>query len=1318
MIVVPVNPVSVNWASSYFSLMMQAASAKAQLNALLPKLAQFGELIVDPEGPEDEEIPSVKVIRYLDEAKRKLVEMRRKQPALNTLVEEIEKVIAYVGLDAELQALEPTPSFGVLSGTLASVGVEVPDWQVNQDLVIGLARSVNEARTARQGLPCMKAGTLNGTPVYLVSMGKPDEYTGSSIYPIGVGREQVRSAAATALGALILLWDYQAQTWKKGAALQFGLPMPPEKGNDPTESSTFVNFVTPKRVTYARGSEGVILEFGPNDVVAHGLLIGKETKQFVLNRVEKDNELTYQGTLGREPLVVSFEDDGIRLVTPTMSVSFPLKETKYVAQGVDKLLSPPAAVAWLATGFEQLKQDIRDPGRTSSKALASWFQAVTRTNASMDSLRSVVLQAAAALKDLRLGLVGSISGMDGAPRIMKYDPYYGSPPIERSLASQRTMTRRSLTKLPRTERVTLKVSETEKATIIRELPAPSFSFIEVERNAPGLAKGYVSKFSMEEFQQADGRAQRRLENALWKSSEAESTKTLRDIPLVGDSSPIQTLVITVWGFKGEMNYGVVWQSDPLSAAQLGEMFEEDPEIAMANLYGWVVEQSGIVSKAQAFGEKGPPISYAIIVNAIVSIPRLERLKKVLPKPYPLGYGKIRGTTERLGLYVTSLRVEEELTDENGKSVKTKIPSHVGKFAENQGLILSQLPVESILPVAVELGRVVWERNQKKLIPSELPATLFSLSRLEKTKEWERLFKLVQAEAEGEDGMSGEQVIEETWTRLMAEGVSPYFGKGGTPNIVYGGRRAFAALGGSKGQAVRKGQVALGTGGYSTGFMVSADPTNSKWATKKPGMYRDVVLFAASIIKQTGVSERGLKRVSSEVPTESEIQNLMGKYGITVDDFNDPQQYIEALEKLKRVLYFRDVAQPMNTGRMIDTLTASDFGMYQIDEMSRLNPRRRLRRNPLTESQLELATKYLESKKKEREPGDLPEFLSKARKTEGVGLYTPERVRKLFPREQIDGKDTWSPKVRLARSLGEFDAAIRVGAKDRPEQVVRAGRARSLDEFPLQNDDVLNLIAEEAGLSLETIGDILAAQRSSVKTVKSTKGKTRYSMQPSTAICKAYKGRRLTTYAPPKEVMESGNPRNYKVIILMSPLNAALPRVMTWRRGAHLDCDLVGRSPEELSELLGKAIQSSMLWLVEREGHAERSKRNRMAMTDILVGRVGQPMLYVAYKAGEQVSIDTITQNLQRAKFDSDYQINLYPEKEREARSERDIQRYSEAVGEMPARTPRKPRPEPVEQVVVKTKEPEQEPELEEEGPEFEEEQEEEFDLGLPGLGEE
>lgn len=1279
MIVVPVNPISVNWASSYYSLMLQAASAKAQLNALLPKLAQFGELIVDPEGPEDEEIPSVKVVRYLDECKRKLVELRRKQPTLNTLVEEIDRVIPYVGLDVELQSLEPAPSFGVLSGTLASIGVQVHDWQVNQDLVIGFARAVDEARTARQGLPCMKAGNLGGTPVYLVSMGKPDEFTGSSIYPVGVGREQVRSATATALGALIHCWDVQSQTWKKGAALQFGLPMPQERGNDPTESSTFVNFVTPKRVTYAQGSEGVILEFGPNDVVAQGLLVGKESKQFVVQRVEKENELTYQGNLGREPVVVSFDDTGIRLVTPTMTVSFPHKSTKFVAQGVDKLLAPPAAVAWLATGFEELKKDIREPGRTSSKALASWFQAVTRTNASMDNLRSVVLQAAAALKELPLGLIGAIPGQDGAPRIMQYEPYFGSPPIERSLASQRTMTRRSMTRFPRTERVTLKVSDTEKATIIRELPAPSFAYIEVERNKTGLAKAYGAKFSMEEFRQADGRAQRKLENALWKVSDStEGAKALRDIPLVGDSSPIQSLVITVWGLKGEMSYGVVWQS-ALNASQLEDMFGDNPESAMANLYEWTVEQSGIVPQAQSFGEKGPPVSYAIVVNTVVSIPRTERLKKVLPKPYPLGYGKIRGTTERLGLYVTSLRVEEEeLTNEDGKTVKTKIPSHVGKFAENQGLILSQLPVESILPVAVELGRVVWERNQKKLIPSELPATLFSLPRLEKTKEWERLFKMVQAENADEDGMTEEEMVAETWTLLMAEGVSPYYGSGGTPSIVVGGRRAFAALGGTKSQAVRRGQVALSTGGFSAGFMASADPGGSKWATKKPSMYRDVVLFAASIIKQTGVSERGLKRVSTEVPTESEIQNLMGNYGITVDDFSNPQQYIEALEKLKRVLHFRDAPQPMSTGRMIDTPTASDFGIYQISEMSRLNPRRRMRRNPLTESQLELATKYLESKKKEREPGDLPEFLSKARKAEGVGLYTPERVRKLFPREQIDGKDTWSPKVRLARSLGEFDAAIRVGAKDRPEQVVRAGRARSLDEFPLQNDDVLNLIAEEAGLSLETIGDILSAQRSSVKTVKSTKGKTRYSMQPSTAICKAYKGRRLTTYSPPQEVMEAGNPRNYKVIILMSPLNASIPRVMTWRRGAHLDCDLVGKTPEELPELLGRAIQSSMLWLVEREGHAERSKRNRMAMTDILVGRVGQPMLYVAYKAGEQVSIENITQNLQRAKFEPEYQIKLYSEREREARTERDIQRYAEAVGEMPARTPRKSPSKPVE----------------------------------------
>lgn len=133
--------------------------------------------------------------------------------------------------------------------------------------------------------------------------------------------------------------------------------------------------------------------------------------------------------------------------------------------------------------------------------------------------------------------------------------------------------------------------------------------------------------------------------------------------------------------------------------------------------------------------------------------------------------------------------------------------------------------------------------------------------------------------------------------------------------------------------------------------------------------------------------------------------------------------------------------------------------------------------------------------------------------------------------------------------------------------------------------------------------------------------------------------------------------------MLSPQQAAVPRVMTWRRGVHLDCDLVGSTPEDLPELLGRALQSAMLWLVERSEVSAESNRNRMNRTDILVGRVGQPFVYVAYHAGETVSLGQIESNIRRAQSgEESYKVPLYTsERERVAQTERDVANYMNAA---------------------------------------------------------
>jgi hypothetical protein len=240
------------------------------------------------------------------------------------------------------------------------------------------------------------------------------------------------------------------------------------------------------------------------------------------------------------------------------------------------------------------------------------------------------------------------------------------------------------------------------------------------------------------------------------------------------------------------------------------------------------------------------------------------------------------------------------------------------------------------------------------------------------------------------------------------------------------------------------------------------------------------------------------------------------------------------------------------------------------------------------------------------------------------------VRELFPRE---GKElnTWGRGETIIPTLKKRDYFRGVSAPTLSDENLDALSKAKWEEPGGQDRAVLSETAVEylkgaMGLSLEEADSILTEMRGSAKGRLSKRG-ARIAMQPSSAVCKQGRSRKLP-YRPPRALFDAVG--NQAVVILMG-IPAERPRVMSWRRGTHIDCDFYGKSPEDLLPLLAKALQSALLWVAEKPG--------RSSVSSIYVGTVGTGGLYRVWSPGQPLSLNQVAANLARARasgFDITY----------------------------------------------------------------------------------
>jgi len=194
---------------------------------------------------------------------------------------------------------------------------------------------------------------------------------------------------------------------------------------------------------------------------------------------------------------------------------------------------------------------------------------------------------------------------------------------------------------------------------------------------------------------------------------------------------------------------------------------------------------------------------------------------------------------------------------------------------------------------------------------------------------------------------------------------------------------------------------------------------------------------------------------------------------------------------------------------------------------------------------------------------------------------------------------------LAVSEQDLFGSFRPGAVD-PERDKTLRQAILSGALKLTEEDQAYL-ARHADLSLVEGKRILDERRRS---------KRRASMvTPSGALCKMYRNAaRLKGYSPMLPVARPGT-----AWILVGPpvKEDGLTRVMAFRNGGYVDCDMLVPANQPLSFFLGKAIQGMVMWLAEKQ-----IRTIRMA-GGVHLGLIGSAQTRQLWRPGDHLDVQAM-----------------------------------------------------------------------------------------------
>jgi len=1180
------------------------------------------------------------------------------------LMELAKGVFPRIGLLEELAALQPLPNFGVLQGQGVLDAGFTPGGSDPQaafkDRVLSLDQKVQRSRVG-VGYPVEEMGRASDrVSAVFLAMGPWDDLNGMALLPPGPTVDASARVAAGLVRAILVrrLWDVRTGEWAQGSKIYWAMPqpLPVGHGQDATRSNELANFVCSKMQHY-QGTDGTLsLGFSFNGRNVSGVWTQGQEAQAVRGFFDPEDK-GYVLDIAGTPAALRVDKTGAFLRQGSDQASLRLTGAERICPGAtSSFLLEPAVIGWLRAGVDVLRKRPSQAEIDTAQLQGSDYdltgtilsQLVGRSLSHRD-VDAILGKLHGALKSVPMGFIGQIPAEDGVPRYLPAESrtsasWYGSSAENRAFASVRMGKRVQL------------------SGVLKGSP-PSLLMMELlaDRGRDPYAKNAEAiRMLREKLTMAgapeDAKERQAFDKAVWSAGTpaGEPWVPPAALRLEGDSA-ICSAAFSLYGLNPSGVYTILWQSPVMSLGQIEQIVYEarqtegptgpdgEPFQPTMALRRWLAERSGLLGLMDE-GTKMPvsPLFVgAILVDQRRLAKRLDRSR--LGKPLDLGQGTCNGRQTQLGLMLTQLEVPPvtELLE-------------VHSFDKQPDGLVPAKPTMGDYWTLAENFVQVGVTKQRTLLPLKgtpwAKSDLFSPQNIERTKEFARLKDSNAKKAKP-------KTEEELYNKLLKERVIPMRG-GAVSDAVKGGRRAFHAFGGAQGRAVREADK----GGH--GRLVSQDPNQRVWATKTSSVYMDVFNFAASVCRQTGCSPHGPRRTEAD-PRKKQwqagLEDIKGdqnvivaklaEYGILARvDLDDPASLRAGLVELRNALQ-PSYQHKTDMGLIPDQLRqpmlalegpvdsdagdegVEDFAQDYMGRMARLNGRRprkarkprRARHNPLGRGEVEELIAYADLPEKQRQIGELPRMFDRLSEESSPADWplTGERVAEMFPRK-FAGKETWRPGSRLP-VLEKHDLVSRVGGLDPESDVVRAGRAAVFSRgMPTDDEAVRALMLAEAGLSLDEAIRILAEQQG--------KKSTGFTMTPSSAICKMYRTRKLTAYMPPPQVMKHIGER--AILLWMSPTEVNDPRVMSFRRGTHIDCDMTSRDPEALPALLGRALQSAMFWMVE--------KPRRLAVTDVWVGRVGQPDLYLALRRQDTVSLAQASANLRKAEEGvAGYRVPIY-----------------------------------------------------------------------------
>lgn len=1303
LVLFPTNPISLRWAAEAYTLQKGVPTYQKNVMAFLEQVVDREPTVVEEvmtDNGLNEEALAPYVVKVLSD--------READPALVALARD---VFSNLGTFEELAAIEPFPNFGLLQGQgILDAGItprgKGDPLSALKDRVLSLDNKVKLARVG-VGYPVEEVGQARGGQLFavFVAMGPWDDPEGMALQPIASTREAAARAAAGVVRAILArgLWDVRTGQWAEGSRVHWTLPEPDfsRPNQDATRSRELANFVCVRQQTYSGPGVELTVAYSPTGESVVGELVQQgqaQTFRGSFDRKQNAYQTSVSGTpsllaLSAEVSMLTVGNEALPLQLVSSGRMCPHPETKF-------LLEPPA-IGWLRSGVDLLRQrpsqaemDVAGIKGSDYELVSSILARLLNRPLARGEVDRILAAFGSSLSGVTMDFLGRRPAEDGVPRYLPAEgpvSWYGAPSFERSLAALRMGKRAQLT------------GTRKRKGQLQAPPMPLLAMQLMGQRGMKPFSGHLASITAlrEDLTAARAAEEEDLaafERKVWKEGTAAGKPRTHPaaIQLEGDSA-LCSVVFSLCGVVDGGTYDVLWQSSPLSLGQiesvvqitrqqLGERGEDDTRFdPTLGFRWWLARESGLLAVTG-----GVDIPYTFVASMLVDQKRIQRRvdRDRLPKALDVGEGLCNGRRTQLGLMMTRIEIPMKTVKEKAEDGKTKSKRVVNTEALEAVHTADTMPdgLVPVRPTASDYWAVtenlvkVGITAQRTLLP--LVGTpwgkgpLLTLGNISRTTQYAQAVEdATEAGREVEPAKIYAEIVREA---VLAR---PLGGSGGS--VIAGGRRAYQAFGGAQGRAVKK-----------MGRLVSQDASQRVWATKTSPFFSDIFALAASVCRQTGCPSHGPRRTESAgvrkqwaealsdvKADENEVVRKLAEYGILAEvDLEDPVSLRAGLVKLRDALR-PEYQHETRTGLLSQQLQeqaqiaqvavapfllenyldaggeeVQDFAPAYLDKIAKLNgrrhrrarrPRRSARRNPLSRADVEAAIEYADNQTKERSPGALPGSFDRLTRESPPADWdlTRDRVDSLFPRE-FKGQGTWRPVNRLP-ALEKYNLVSRVGGLDPASAVVRAGRQAAADArgMPVDNEAIRALMLAEAGLSLDEAVRILAAQRG--------KKSTGFTMTPSSAICKMYRSRRLTAYSPPKQVLDQVG--NHGILLWMSPSELYRPRVMSFRRDTHIDCDLVGDSPEEMPEILGKSLQSAMFWVVE--------KPRRLPVTDVWVGRVGQPDLYLALRRGETVSLAQAASNLRKAEEGVEgYRRSIFNStSEYEVVRKKDIAEYLRAV---------------------------------------------------------